>query len=459
MAITPAEIETLEMLYKRLQGRWASDEVYYQYVMLKRRIEQLGMAVPPEMRRFLVMLGWPNVVIDTITSRQQVRALTLPGEERADELQLRIWEANNLSAHTDMFRRDALTYGRAFMSVGSNEAGPLPLVRVESPREIEADVDIRRESMRAAARFYGWRTEAGGLAGRPTHATLYMPTYTKWLARDDNGRWVESDVDHHELGSVPLVMHLNRRWSGMFDGESELTSIIPLTDSAVRSLTNMQFAQEAHGVPSIWATGVTRGDFVDDKGAPLSQFEAYYDVVKMLTNADGKFGQFAAADLKNFETALRVYGTQASIATGFPARYFGNTTTNPASEGAVIADEIQLVRSVEKKNDAEGVSLGWVAGLAHRFATGEWVEGNRIRVEYHNPATPTVAQREDALYKRRAAGVLSREGYWDELGWSEARKAKEREYLAAEVAEGDAYLAMLAAKSASAASAVDSVEV
>ena len=53
-------------------------------------------------------------------------------------------------------------------------------------------------------------------------------------------------------------------------------------------------------------------------------------------------------------------------------------------------------------------------------------------MDWQDPATPTVAQREDALSKRRAAGVLSREGYWDELGWSEARKAKERAYFEAE---------------------------
>ena len=34
--------------------------------------------------------------------------------------------------------------------------------------------------------------------------------------------------------------------------------------------------------------------------------------------------------------------------------------------------------------------------------------------------------------KRRSVGVLSREGYWDELGWGEPRKAKERQYLEAE---------------------------
>jgi hypothetical protein len=88
--------------------------------------------------------------------------------------------------------------------------------------------------------------------------------------------------------------------------------------------------------------------------------------------------------------------------------------------------------SVESENVEVGTTLGWVGALALRFATGEWTPGNRVRVDWFDPATPTVSQREDALAKRRAAGVLSREGYWDELGWSEARKAKERAYFEAE---------------------------
>jgi hypothetical protein len=42
-----------------------------------------------------------------------------------------------------MFNRDRMIYGRAFMSVGANEDNPeLPLVRVESPREMVALVDV-----------------------------------------------------------------------------------------------------------------------------------------------------------------------------------------------------------------------------------------------------------------------------------------------------------------------------
>ena len=93
------------------------------------------------------------------------------------------------------------------------------------------------------------------------------------------------------------------------------------------------------------------------------------------------------------------------------------------------ADEAQLVSRVEDQTTQLGVTLGWLGGLMWRFMTGEWLDGNAVTVDWFDASTPTVAQREDALMKRRSVGVLSREGYWDELGWGEPRKAKERQYL------------------------------
>lgn len=449
MALTPSEIELIEKLKTRLDARSGDDEKFFRYYTLQQRIEQLGMAIPPNMRDFLVSVNWPRVVVRTIAGRQKVRALMLPGQETADPKLRAIWDANNLSAHTKMFRRDALVYGRAFMSVGANEANDdLPFVRVESPREVEVEVDARREVMTAAARFYG----TDELNHGPTFVTLYLPEQTVWIGRDSiTGRWAEIRRNRHNLGVVPMVMHLNDRMSGSFEGQSELVDIIPLTDSVTRSLTNLQFAQEAHGVPSIGATGVARGDFLDQDGQPVPQFEAYFDAIKMLTDKDARWTQFSAADLKNFETAVRIYGTQAAVSYGFPARYFGITTSNPPAEGAIRADEIELINLVEDKNEAEGMVLGWAGALAYRVATGEWVEGNRVRADYFDPGTPTVAQRADALSKLRATRDISREGMWDELQWSEPRKAKEREYLRKELeAEADPYLADLNAKDAAA---------
>lgn len=453
MALSPTEIALIDELRQQHDVRWTEDEKFYRYYRLKQRIENLGMAIPPSMRRFMVVANWPRVVVKTIAGRQKVRSLILPGEEVADQSLRAIWDASNLTAQTRMFRRDALICGRAFMSVGSNEANKaLPFVRVESPREMEAKIDVRREEMVAAARFFGVDEQGVG----PTNVTLYMPDYTVWVAKDSFGRWAETGRDAHRLGAVPVVMHLNERMSGPFEGESELTDIIMLTDAAARSMTNLQFAQEAHGVPAIGATGVAKGDFVDADGNPIPQFEAYFDAIKMLTKADARWFQFTAADLKNFETALQLYGKQAALSYGFPGRYFGITTTNPPAEGAIRADEIELINTVEDKNEAEGMVLGWMGALALRFATGKWVEGNRVRVDYFDPGTPTVAQRTDALAKLRATRDISREGMWDELGWSEARKAKERQYLRAEIeAEADPYIGLMAAKNAPADASAD----
>lgn len=436
MALTPDELALIQKHSLRLGANAFQDELNLRYYLGRQRVEQLGMAIPPQMRRFLVIANWCRVVVDTINSRQQVRALATGSAQ--DDARLRaIWDASNLSAHTSMFNADRMIYGRAFMSVGANEDDPtLPWVRVESPREMDAIIDVRREVVTSACRFYGWddalAIPSTTTSLSATKVTLYLPNQTIWAKRDAVGGWVEVDRDVHNLGAVPVVMHLNRRLSGAWTGESQMSDVIPLVDASARSLTNMQFAQEAHGIPRMFMTGVAQGDFVGADGKPVPLFEAYFDAIHMLTNKDAKVGQLTAADLKNFDTAMQMYGTQASIVTGFPGRYFGLQTANPPAEGAIKADEAQLTRSVEEQNEQVGMTFGWAGSLALQFATGR---RERVGATWFDPATPTVSQREDALAKRRAAGVLSREGYWDELGWSEDRKKQEREYLRQEQRE------------------------
>jgi hypothetical protein len=431
VALSPDEITLIERMKRDLDACAATDETNLRYYLGMQRIEQLGLAIPPSLRRFLVIVNWPRVVADTIERRQNVRSLILPDQEMTDPLLREIWDANNMDADLTLFNQDRLIYGRAYMSVGSNEDDPsLPLMHVESPREVTSLIDIRKRRMDAACRFYG--VDDNGRT--PTNVTLYLPNETIWVELGGDGRWVEVDRDKHNLGRVPMVLHLNRRRSGSWVGESELSDVIPLTDAAARALTNLQFAQESHGIPRMFMTGVSQGDFVDAAGKPVPKFEAYFNAIHLVTNAQGKVGQLDAADLKNFETAVNLYGKQAATITGFPSRYFGQTTTNPPAEGAIRADEAQLVESVERQNAAVGTTLGWAAALAYKFSTGNWVPGNRIRVDWQDPATPTYAQRADAIMKLRSGNnpVISREGVWDELGWSEARKAKERAYLEAE---------------------------
>lgn len=448
MALSAEEVALLDKLEKQLGETRSKDKLNLSYYQGRQRVEQLGMAIPPAMRRFLVVVNWCRVVVDTIVDRQQVRSLVLPGEETADPQLRSIWDASNLSAHLKMFNRDRAIFGRAYMSVGSNETNPqFPLVRVESPLEMSAIVNVRQERIEAAARIYGDDGQ-----GNPTDATLLLPESTVWVKREGS-RWAEVDRDNHALGVVPVVMHLNRRMSGAWSGESQMSDVIPLVDAAARSLTNMQFAQESHGIPRMVLAGVDKADFADGDGNLIPKWQAYFNVFNTLTNAQAKAIQITPADLKNFETAVRLYGTQAATVTGFPARYFGITSVNPPTEGSIRADEATLIRSVETQNDEVGMTLGWVAALALRFATGQWVEGNRVRVDWFDPATPTIAQRMDAVVKAKQVDILSREGAWDELGWSEARKAKERSYFAEQAQSDPAAAAAIAVMNGTAGAA------
>lgn len=429
MALTPDELESLNRLEKQYDDNRNSDLLLLRYYQGTKRIEQLGMAIPPKMRRFVVVANWCRVMVDTIESRQSVRSLMVEGDETDDPTLRAIWNASRMGGQVKMFNRDRLIFGRAFLSVGSNEDDPTrPLVRTESPREMAADVDIRKERIVRAARFYDPNKDSK----KPQQATLYQQGSTVWTSREKGSQWVEVDRDEHGQ-DVPIVMHLNRRISGGWVGESQMTDIIPLVDSVTRSLTNLQFAQEAHGIPRMYMTGVSQGDFIDAQGNPIPKFEAYFNAIHMLRDSNAKVGNLSGADLKNFETAVTIYGKQAAVITGFPARYFGLFTTNPPAEGAMRADEAQLVEQVETQNEEAGYTIGDALAVARQFSTGE--KPSSVNVDWFDPSTPTMAQREDALSKRRAAGVLSREGYWDELGWSEARKARERGYLAAEEAD------------------------
>lgn len=452
MALSPDEIALIERLNNLRMQRLNADIKHLRYREGEARVEHLGMAIPPSMRQFMVFVGWCDTLVTGHTDRQQVRSLILPGEESTDPQLRDIYDASNMDAKVPMASDDGWTFGRSFWSVGTNEDDrSLPLVRAESPLEMSALVDVRRERMQAAARFYGETESDPG----PTHVTLYKPNVTVWVAKGGDGRWSEVDRDEHNLGVVPIVMHLHRNRTGEWHGRSGLTPLIPYVDSATRGLTNMQFAQEAAGIPRMYMTGVSKGDFVGPDGKPIPMFEAYFDAIHMLGKEGAKVGQLNAADLKNFETAVTVAARQAASVTKMPPDYFGITTTNPAGEGAIRGAEARLIRSVEAQNLQHGTTLGWVMALALRFATGEWVNGNRIRVDWFDPATPTIAQRMDAVTKAKAAEILSREGSWDELGWSEARKAKERAYFAREMAEmADPYLVTMREKDAADADAV-----
>jgi len=421
------------------------DERLGKYYEGSQVLEHIGLAVPPELRKFETVINWSRVAVDSVEQRLRVKDFILPGENVSSGVLREHWDANNLDSESALLHKDSLIYGRGFVCVGSNPDDPAhPLITVESPREMTAIVDPRTRRISSALRVYGGTKEDP----TPKFATLYEPNQTTWLAKPA-GTWeldAENPPDVHNLGRVPIVMFLNRRRTGDWLGVSEMKDVIPLVDSAARAITNLQVALETHAVPQKWVLGMSKGDFVDADGKPIPAWQSYYSAIWANQNDSAKVGQFSASDLKNFHDTINHYGQMVSSVTGLPTRYLGQTSVNPAAEGAIRADESRLVLNAEGKASNWGDGWAWVQGIAERFRTGQWPMSNQIKTEWYDAGTPTFAQKADALTKLYAngTGVISRGSVQDEMGWSEAKKNRDKAYRDAE--QQDPYLATIAAK-------------
>ena len=429
MAIDLEVTRTLERLGTLRDRLWVDDERLDRYYNGTHRLAQMGLAVPPSLRSFETAVNWPRLTVDALEARLDVKTFYMPDGRRADAV-IEGWAFNNLDSESSLAHIDALVYGRAFVVVGSNADDPAhPLVTVESPREITVDVDPRTRRITRALRVYGVNEQTG----QPEHATLYEPDRTTWFYRGPGEKWHETGRDDHRLGRVPIVMLVNRRRAGDFRGVSEMADVLGLTDAAARTLTNLQVAGETHAIPARWVSGVAKGDFVDAQGNPIPVWESYFTAMSATGNKDAKFGQFSASDLKNFHDTVNHYAGLVAAVTKMPHAYLGLTTAQSPSADAIRSAEAPHVKLAERKQRAFGDAWAWVAALYERFRTGSWENGNAMRTEWHDAATPTVAARADAIVKLTGGKpVLSVEGAWDEMGWSEARKETERSRIEAE---------------------------
>lgn len=445
MALTTSEAALVASLTEQLRvqaGECDRLDAYYDGVQA---LEQLGLAVPPELRRFTTVVAWPQLAVDSVEERLDVEGFRDPGEEDADAALWDVWQANDLDEASQLAHLDALLYGCSYASVGSGDSrGDPPLVTVEPTREVTLIRDPRTRRVEAGLRLYDPPVDSfGNPMGEPRAATLYLPDETVWLQRDP-GQWVEVDRDTHRLGVVPLVPLTNRPRTSRRGGVSDVEAVISLTDSAARALTNLQVAQETHAVPQRWALGASSGDFADADGNVLPVWAAYFGAVWALENEDAKVGQFSASDLRNFTETVAFYARLVGGLTGLPPAYLGLATDNPASADAIRASEARLVKRAERKQRSFSGSWEQVMRLVRRIETGSWdTAGTSIETLWRDPATPTKAQQADAVVKLVAAGVLPREAAWEDLGYSAQRRQRLREQYASQTT--DALAADLAA--------------
>ena len=442
MPLLPPELEpTFNALKAELIAARPNFDLADMYYDGVQRFDQLGLAIPPELQNFRVIVNWCRVVADARADRLDVKGFRLPSEDAGDAELWRLWQLNDMDEQDLIARIDYQVYGRAYHCVGANEADPsAPLITVESPRQIITNRDPRTRDVRSALRLY----KSGADSLQDDRATLYLPNETHWLVND--GGWEVVDTNEHGLGRVPVVPSFRGRRSTIpahrtLQGVSAMQDVIPIVDSAARNLTNVQVAQETHAVPARWVTGATKGDFVDSDGKMLPAWESYFGSVWALSNNDAKAGQFDSSDMVNFETMHTLYAKAASSVTGLRPDYFGLTADTAASADAIRAGDTRLIKSAERDQVVLGNAREETLRLAMQIKNGSRDDDlELLECLWYDAGTPTYASRVDAVVKQYTAtdsggrNLLPAELAFEELGWSpqkieramEMRRAEQR---------------------------------
>ncbi len=360
-----------------------------------------------------VSLGWPMLAVDTVEERLDVLGFRYPEDDAGDadpeelaslagdkELQ-RVWQDNDLDEESQLGHVDALVMRRAYIAVGTNEDDPdTPLVTVESPLELYADIDPRTRMTRAALRR--WADPASDVRVRERHATLYLPNrtvYTTW-----NGRWQVDDVDAHGLGVPPIVPLTNRARLSDRYGRSELTpQLLSIADAANKIATDMMVGAEFHAIPLRAIFGIGPEDLEDEAGNRLSALQVVMGRLLTIPADNGneiKAHEFAASALSNFHDTLNQLAKHVAGLLGLPPHSLGFTTDNPASADAIRSAEARLVKRAERKQRAFGGPWEKAMRLVKRFQDGDWDPATkRLETIWRDASTPTRAQAADAAVK------------------------------------------------------------
>ena len=367
-----------------------------------------------------LVLNWCELGTEAYENRVDVEGFRFPGESAGDAKLWATWQANNMDEQSSMGHTDAIALSKAAVIVGSPEAGDdEPVVTVESAFDTAWLRSARSGAVTAGLKRW---TEVDGTE----FANLYVPgaTHTlSWL----RGQWLPVKTDPHNVERPLLVPLVNLPRTKFRDGRSEFRSIIGIADAANKMATDMMISGEYHAMPRRWAFGLKRDDFVDANGNKKSAWAFTKGRLWANENPNVKVGQFPEADLKNFHDTIRLLAQLASQLLALPDDYMSFTSDNPPSADALRAAEARMVKRVERKHVSFGGTWEEVMRLTQRVKTGSFdPKARALETVWRNPATPTVAQKADAIVKLHADGIIPIEQARIDMGYTPAQRLEMR---------------------------------
>lgn len=424
-------VALLRKLEQQLQEESSSYETLLSYYEGAKRLQAMGLSLPPEMRQLELVLNWCGAYLDELEARLDIDGFRLAGSYLADTLLHQWWQYNNMDEESSLAHLDAFIYGKAYILVSANDdPSQPPLIHVESARCMTHITDPRTRKITSAARFLDPDNQ-----GHATEATLYLPDRTEYYSYKAGGWAKQGGAVNHKLGRVPVSPLVNRQRLQKRCGVTEMRDVMDLTDAACRSLLVLQGGQELLGVPARYVLGASPEDFKGPDGTQRSAWEAYLGRFLALKNDSAQVGSLPAADLRNFSEVVRLYAQLVVSVTGMPATYLGLAPdSNPTSAEGIYAEEARFVKRAERKCQAFSGTWEDVMRLAMLVTGRSNEDASTLETIWRDPSTPTKSAQAQQAVELKREGILPLEAVWELLGYGPEKRRQLRALVASDPA-------------------------
>lgn len=378
----------------------------------KKDLDHFGISIPPQMKEFATVIGWPAKAVDTPARRIRPDGFSLNTSsgratpELFEEVQSAL-ATPRAAAVEKLAIQASLKHSCAFVfTTGyTDDTGePAPMYTAASALDASAVVDPRTGATLSALEVIdgGW--------------VLYRPGKTIRVERDKLGRPRAVDRTERNHNRVTCTVYT---WGRTIDrpfGRSRITRpLIGLTYMGVRVLLRQEVSAEFFSSPQRWMLGARPDDFQDESGKILSAWEAITGGFLSMPDLpiedeqDAKLrrveiGQFPQMSMQPHSDHLRTVAMMVSAETSLPLNYLGIVQENPPSADAIRASEADMTQIVEDELDwfrDSRVNLAKdTAAVLHEEWTPEMARDLRgLHADFRDPSTPTKSAEGDWAVK------------------------------------------------------------
>lgn len=364
--------------------------------------------------------NWAAVVVDSMTDRITLRGLHGP-DDATTALLADAWSSTDLTLETADAHEAALIGGEAYLIAWREGDGPLECYYNDA-RTCHVFYDTARPNVPALACKW-WDDEDESARFLKIYTADEIATYRAVrrsfdVDRADASRFLPVDApEPNPFGVIP-VFHLRPKRRPV----SELDTVMSIQDGINILLANMLVTAEFNAAPMKYVISNATG-IEDLISAPNRIWTIPSGDALGGSGNTTQVGQFSAADLGNYLSAVEQFINALSSITRTPKHYFQLGQNAPSGEALRVMDG-PLVKKCRDRMDRFTPTYRWLGAFLCQLQ-GVGVDPLSIRADWANPETEQPLQqaqettvRAQAMLAKRQTGMSRKQGL-RELGYTE----------------------------------------